>query len=373
MTIRQRSTFSTSTGPPARGEVVLGVDTHGEVHVAAVVCSLGQTLGIKSFPAAAAGYRRLLAWVRKLGTVRRAGVEGTGTFGAGLSRYLLAQQVVVFEVNRPDRSARRLLGKSDPLDAQAAARAVLSGRARARAKTGDGPVQSARMFKIAKDSAVKARTQAINQLKAVLVVADPPLRERLSGLGNRELFRTCARLSPCEGEADGSDEDPVAEATLMTLSMLAQRIEQLTGQIDELNQRLTGFVELHAPQLLAPVGIGPDSAATLLITMGDNPERLSTEASFAALCGVSPIEYSSGGRRSRRLNHGGDRQANAALHRIVFTRLRHDRTQAYYERRTQEGKTRREIIRCLKRYAAREVFNLVRTVSTDPRYRGVRD
>ncbi|QEU97153.1 IS110 family transposase [Streptomyces kanamyceticus] len=349
------------------------MDTHGEVHVAAVVCSLGQTLGIKSFPAAAAGYRRLLAWVRKLGTVRRAGVEGTGTFGAGLSRYLLAQQVVVFEVNRPDRSARRLLGKSDPLDAQAAARAVLSGRARARAKTGDGPVQSARMFKIAKDSAVKARTQAINQLKAVLVVADPPLRERLSGLGNRELFRTCARLSPCEGEADGSDEDPVAEATLMTLSMLAQRIEQLTGQIDELNQRLTGFVELHAPQLLAPVGIGPDSAATLLITMGDNPERLSTEASFAALCGVSPIEYSSGGRRSRRLNHGGDRQANAALHRIVFTRLRHDRTQAYYERRTQEGKTRREIIRCLKRYAAREVFNLVRTVSTDPRYRGVRD
>ncbi|MFD9485276.1 IS110 family transposase [Streptomyces sp. NPDC059991] len=301
--------------------------------------------------------------------MRRAGVEGTGTFGADLSRYLLAQHVVVFEVNRPDRSARRLLGKSDPLDAQAAARAVLSGRARARAKTGDGPVQSARMFKIAKDSAVKARTQAINQLKAVLVVADPALRERLSGLGNRELFRICARLSPHEG---GGNEDPVAEATLITLSMLAQRIEQLTGQIDELNQRLTGLVERHAPQLLAPVGIGQDSAVTLLITMSDNPERLSTEASFAALCGVSPIEYSSGGRSSRRLNHGGDRQANAALPRIVFTRLRHDpRTQAYYERRTREGKTRREIIRCLKRYAAREVFNLARTVPTAPRYRGI--
>ncbi|MCX4613104.1 MULTISPECIES: IS110 family transposase [Streptomyces] len=367
MTTRKRSTSSTSTGPPAWGEVVQGVDTHGEVHVAAVVCPLGQILGTKSFPATAVGYRRLLAWARKLGAVRRAGVEGTGTFGAGLSRYLLAQHVVVFEVNRPDRSARRLLGKSDPLDAQAAARAVLSGRAQARAKTGDGPVQSARMFKLAKDSAVKARTQAINQLKAVLVVADPALRERLSGLGNRELFRTCARLSPREGGAGGGDEDTVAEATLMTLNLLAQRIEQLTGQIDELNQRLTGLVERHAPQLLAPVGIGPDSAVTLLITMGDNPERLSSEASFAALCGVSPIEYSSGGRSSRRLNHGGDRQANAALHRIVFTRLRHDpRTQAYYERRTQEGKTRREIIRCLKRYAAREVFNLVRMVSTDP-------
>ncbi|MET8721492.1 IS110 family transposase [Streptomyces misionensis] len=344
-----------------RREVVLGVDTHGEVHVAAVVSPLGKILGTESFPATVAGYQRLLMWARRRGTVRRAGVEGTGTFGAGLSRYLLAQQVEVYEVNRPDRSARRLLGKSDPLDAQAAARAVLSGRARARAKSGDGPVHSARIFKLAKDSAVKARTQAINQLKAVLVIADPALRERLSSLGNRELFRTCARLGPGDGE------NAVARATHMTLRMLAERIEQLTGQIDELNQRLTQLVELHAPQLLVPVGIGPDTAVTLLITMGDNPERLNTEASFAALCGVSPIEYSSGRRSTRRLNHGGDRQANAALHRIVFTRLRHDpRTQAYYERRTQEGKTRREIIRCLKRYAAREVFNLVRTVPGVP-------
>ncbi|MEW2154929.1 IS110 family transposase [Streptomyces sp. NPDC007189] len=337
------------------------MDTHGEVHVAAVISPLGKILGTESFPATAAGYRQLLVWARKLGTVRRAGVEGTGTFGAGLSRYLLAQHVEVYEVNRPDRSARRLLGKSDPLDAQAAARAVLSGRARARAKSGDGPVHSARLFKLAKDSAVKARTQAINQLKAVLVIADPALREQLSSLGNRELFRTCARLG------GGGDEDAVAQATHMTLRMLAERIEQLTGQVNELNQRLTRLVERHAPQLLVPVGIGPDSAVTLLITMGDNPERLNTEASFAALCGVSPIEYSSGRRRTRRLNYGGDRQANAALHRIVFTRLRHDpRTQAYFERRTQEGKTRREIIRCLKRYAAREVFNLVRTVSSVP-------
>ncbi|MEV6021775.1 IS110 family transposase [Streptomyces sp. NPDC052036] len=360
MTTRQRSTSSTSTDPPVPGEVVLGVDTHGEVHVAAVVSSLGKVLGTESFPATMAGYRRLLVWARKLGTVRRAGVEGTGTFGAGLSRYLVAQRVQVYEVNRPDRAARRLLGKSDPLDTQAAARAVLGGGARARAKTGDGPVHSVRMFKLAKDSAVKARTQAINQLKAVLVIADPELRERLSSLGNRELFRTCARLYLC-------DEDAVAQATRITLSLLAQRIEQLTGQIDDLNQRLTRLVEAHAPQLLVPVGIGPDSAVTLLITMGDNPERPNTEASFAALCGVSPIEYSSGRRSSRRLNHGGDRQANAALHRIVFTRLRHDpRTRAYYERRTQEGKTRREIIRCLKRYAAREVFNLVRPVSLAP-------
>jgi transposase len=273
----------------------LGVDTHGEVHVAAVISPLGKILGTEPFPASAAGYRQLLVWARKRGTVRMAGVEGTGTFGAGLSRYLLAQQIQVFEVNRPDRTARRLLGKSDPLDAQAAARAVLSGRARARAKSGDGPVHSARMYKLAKDSAVKARTQAINQLKAVLVIADPALRERLSNLGNAELFRTCARFSPRDG---GGDEDAVTQATHMTLRMLAERIEQLTGQIDELNQRLTRLVERHAPQLLTPVGIGPDSAVTLLITMGDNPERLNTEASFAALCGVSPIEYSSGRRRA---------------------------------------------------------------------------
>ncbi|MEV6740865.1 IS110 family transposase [Streptomyces sp. NPDC051104] len=363
MTTRERST-SSNTDPPVRREVVLGVDTHGEVHVAAVVSPLGKVLGTESFPATAAGYRQLLVWARKRGTVRRAGVEGTGTFGAGLSRYLLAQRVQVYEVNRPDRSARRLLGKSDPLDAQAVARAVLSGRAQARAKSGDGPVHSARLFKLAKDSAVKARTQAINQLKAVLVIADAALREQLSSLGNAELFRTCARLGPPGG---GGGEDAVAQAAHLTLRMLAERIEQLTGQIDELNRRLTRLVERHAPQLLVPVGIGPDSAVTLLITMGDNPERLNTEASFAALCGVSPIEYSSGWRCTRRLNYGGDRQANAALHRIVFTRLRHDpRTRAYYERRTQEGKTRREIIRCLKRYAAREVFNLVRTVSSVP-------
>ncbi|MFE2457582.1 IS110 family transposase [Streptomyces sp. NPDC059402] len=315
MTTRQSST-SSSTDPPVRREVVLGADTHGEVHVAAVVSPLGKILGTESFPATAAGYRQLLAWARRRGTVRRAGVEGAGTFGASLARYLLAQQIQVFEVNRPDRTARRLLGKSDPLDAQAAERAVLSGRARARAKSGDGPVHSARIYKLAKDSAVKARAQAINQLKAVLVIADPALRERMSSLGNAELFRTCARLGPHDG---GGDEDAVTQATHLTLRMLTERIEQLNAQIDELNQRLPRLVEAHAPQLLVPVGIGPHSAVTLLITMGDNPERLNSEASFAALCGVSPIEYSSGRRSTRRLNHGGDRQANAALHRIVFT------------------------------------------------------
>ncbi|MFC9883259.1 transposase [Streptomyces libani] len=266
----------------------------------------------------------------------------------------------VFEVNRPDRTDRRLRGKSDPFDAQNAARAVLSGRAYARAKSGDGAVQIARMYKLTKGSAVKARTQAINQLKAILVTADPDLREQLAGLKTPALVRTCAQFD--DREDDDGVKDAVGQATRIALGLLGQRIDQLTRQIRDLERRLAGLVERHFPQLLVPVGIGPDSAATLLITMGDNPERLCSEASFAALCGVSPVEHSSGRQRHHRLNRGGDRRANAALYRIVQTRLRFDaRTRNYYERRTAEGKTRREIIRCLKRIAAREVFNLVRS------------
>ncbi|WP_457757830.1 IS110 family transposase [Streptomyces mirabilis] len=313
----------------------MGVDTHRDVHVAAVLSVMGTVLATDQFPATAAGYRDLLKWARKSGAVRRAGVEGTGSYGASLSRYLLTQDIDVFDVNRMDRADRRRRGKSDPLDAQNAARAVLSGRARARAKSGDGPVQIARMFKLTKASAVKARTQAINQLKAVLITADPALREELAGLGNAELFRTCARFTDVSSLEEVGEES-VLQATRITLGLL--------------------------------VGIDPDTAVALLITVGDNPERLDSEASFAALCGVSPVERSSGRRQYRRLNRGGDRQANAALHRIVFTRLRVDpRTQDYYERRIKEGKARREIVRCLKRYAAREVFHLVRWLQPGPR------
>ncbi|MFE8957469.1 IS110 family RNA-guided transposase [Streptomyces iakyrus] len=362
---------STSSPPRTRRrpaeEVVLGVDTHRDVHVAAVLSVSGVVLAIDEFPATAAGYRDLLKRARKCGAVRRAGVEGTGSYGASLSRYLLAQGVDVFDVNRMDRADRRRHGKSDPLDAQNAARAVLSGRARARAKSGDGPVQIARMYKLTKVSAVKARTQAINQLKAVLVTADPVLREELAGLGNAELFRTCVQFTDARCREEVGAES-VVQATRITLGLLAHRIGRLSEEIRDVEARLTQLVEQHAPQLLDVVGIGPDTAVALLITMGDNPERLASEASFAALCGVSPVERSSGRRNYRRLNRGGDRQANAALHRIVFTRLRVDpRTQDYYERRIKEGKTRREIVRCLKRYAAREVYHLVKQLQPDPR------
>ncbi|MER6031894.1 transposase [Streptomyces sp. NPDC001851] len=304
-------TGTSSASRPRRrrpaGEVILGVDTHRDAHAVAVLSPVGEAIGTAEFPATAAGYRDLLGWARASGTVRRAGVEGTGSFGAALSCYLLAQGVDVFDVNRFDRADRRRRGKSDPLDAENAARAVLCGRARAQAKAGDGPVEIARMYKLAKDSAVKARTQAINQLKAVLIRADPQLREELAGLGNAELIRTCAGLVD-----DSLNHETDEKAVLhVTLGLLARRIRQLSEEVRELEGRLTRLVERHAPQLLEVVGIGPDTAVTLLITIGDNPERLGSEASFAALCGVSRVES-------------------------------------------------------LKRYAAREVFHLVRPVQPQP-------
>jgi transposase len=275
--------------------VVLGVDTHRDNHVAEALSLSGAVLGTEEFPVTTAGYRDLLKSATKSGTVRRAGVEGTGSYGASLSRYLLAQGVDVFDVNRMDQAERRRRGKTDPLDAQNAARAVLSGRARARAKAGDGPVQIARMHKLTKVSAVKARTQAINQLKAVLITADPALREELAQLGNAELFRTCAQFTDVCGREDAGVESAL-QATRITLGLLARRIGQLSEQIRDVDARLARLVERHAPQLLEVVGIGPDTAVALLITVGDNPERLDCEASFAALCGTTT---SVGSRRAR--------------------------------------------------------------------------
>jgi transposase len=336
-------------------EVVLGVDTHADEHVAALLTAVGGLVTTGSFAATAAGYRALLAWARGHGPVARAGVEGTGSYGAALSRYLRRAGVRVIEVNRPDRAARRRRGKTDPVDAEAAARAVLAGRATVTPKTADGPVETLRLLKLAKDSAVKARTQAINQLKAVLVTADPSLRESLAGLGRATLVRRCAQLADPAGDGD------VAATVVYTLRVLAHRIQHLTGEINDLTRRISGILTSHAPDLLERRGVGPDSAAALLIAAGDNPERLATEASFAALCGASPVEASSGRTHRHRLNRGGDRQANAALYRIALTRLRCDRgTRDYLDRRAAQGKTRREGIRCLKLYIAREIYNLIR-------------
>jgi transposase len=334
-------------------EVVLGVDTHKDVHVAALTTVLGAVLASCPFPATAAGYRQLLAWARTVGVVRRAGVEGTGSYGAALTRFLRGEGIEVIEVNRPDRAKRRHRGKSDTVDAEAAAQAVISRRATAVPKSGTGPVEQIRVYKIAKDSAVKARRQAINQVKAILVNADPALRESLAGLGKMALVTRCAQLH---------DTATSPTATTYTLTTLAKRIRGLSAEIADLLARITAVVEAVAPDLLDEYGVGPDSAAVLLVTAGDNPDRLTSESAFAALCGVSPVEMSSGKTSRRRLNRGGNRQANAALFRIVMTRLRDEpRTRAYLARRTTEGRTKREIMRCLKRYLARDIFQIIRS------------
>jgi transposase len=209
------------------------------------------------------------------------------------------------------------------------------------------------VLKLAKDSAVKARTQTINQLKAVLVAADPALREALSGLTNTMLIRRCAQL-------EATTPADVTSAAVYTLRLLARRILELTAEIHDLVHHISDTITRHCPRLLTRRGVGPDNAAALLITAGDNPHRLHSEASFAALCGVNPLEASSGKTSRRRLNRGGDRQANCALYRIAICRLRGDaRTRDYLTRRITEGKTRREAIRCLKRYIAREIYQII--------------
>lgn len=334
-------------------EVILGVDTHKDIHVAAVISIHGALLGSRSFPTTAEGYRELLDWATALGRVRQAGVEGTHSYGAALTRHLLSTGIGVIEVNQPDKAHRRRRGKTDAIDAEAAARAVLSGRATALAKAGDGHVERIRLFKLAKASATKSRTQTINQLKAILVGADPALRDSMTGLSNPKLVRRCADL-------DSGQPDTLVAAATYILRLLARRIIELTREVDDLNQRITDAVNAHTPKLLQRYGVGPDTAAALLLAAGDNPHRLTSEASFAALCGASPIEMSSGKTQRRRLNRGGDRQANSALYMIVIARLRWDlRTRAYIDRRIGEGKTKREAIRCLKRYVARELYELI--------------
>jgi transposase len=347
--------------------VILGVDTHRDTHIAVLISGHGAVLDSHRFPTTQTGYHDLITWAQNRGRLARAGVEGTSSYGTALTRHLHATGVQVIEVNQPDRADRRRRGKTDTLDAEAAARAVLSGRATATAKTATGPVECVRLFKMAKDSAVKSRTQAINQLKAVLIRADPALRESLTGLSNPRLIRRCTELD--HTELDHTELDQAAaihnatyRAAAYTLYTLATRIQRLTQEITQLTTQINTTLTTAHPALLQRRGVGPDTAAALLITAGDNPDRLHTEASFAALCGASPIEMSSGKTQRHRLNRGGDRRANSALHTIVLTRLRWDtRTRDYMTRRQTEGRTRREAMRGLKRYVAREIYQIITT------------
>lgn len=337
--------------PALHGEgVILGVDTHKDVHVAAILTIAGVLLATHSFATTHDGYAATLVWAHRFGDVNAAGIECTGSYGSALMKFLQTQNVKVFEVNQPDRALRRKAGKTDAVDAEAAARAVIAGRSLATPKTGIGAAEELRQMRLVKSSAVKARTTAINQLKGLVVGAEPALRDQLRALTTKALGRACALLLPSTVER-------------MLMSELATRIHHLSEQLSRLETAMTRTVTACAPELLARPGVGYDSAAALLIAVGDNPERMKNEASFAALCGVSPVEFSSGKTTKRRLNRGGNRQANAALYRIVLTRIRWDETtQNYLQNRTEKGKSKRDVIRCLKRYLAREIFTILKTL-----------
>lgn len=327
-----------------------GVDTHLDVHVAAAVDANGGTLGVESFPTTPAGFAQLHEWLSSFGLVARVGVEGTGAYGAGLARFLRGQGLEVIEVDRPNRQLRRRAGKSDVVDAVEAARGALSGRASGIAKTADGNAEAIRALLIAKRSARDTRIMCLNQIRHLGFTAPDELRERLRGVPRRRLAHVAAALRP-------SGTDPVTNATKLALQTLGRRVLDLDTTTERLDQHLATLVRATAPGLLALEGVGTDTAAILIVAAGDNPQRLRSEAAFAHLCGVAPIEASSGKTIRHRLNRGGNRQANHALWRIVFTRMSSDRrTRVYVTRRLAEGRSKPEIIRVLKRYVAREVY-----------------
>jgi transposase len=318
-----------------------------------MVCVLdqrGAELGVQPFSADPAGYRKTLAWARSFGTVERAGVEGTGTYGAGLTRYLHSHDVAVIEVRSPNRQRRRSHGKSDPVDAVAAARAAQSGEADAQPKTRTGSVEAIRALRLARRSAAHSRVDALNQMRALLVTGPDQLRASLRGATVWRMVTTAARFRL-------TDPTTASGATKYALRELAHRVQGLDAEIDRLDAILRPLIAATAPDLVACHGVGPDTAGALLVTAGDNPGRLRNEAAFAHMCGSAPIDASSGLVKRKRLNRGGDRTANEALWRIVMVRMVSDpRTRLYVERRTKEGLSKREIIRCLKRYVARELY-----------------
>lgn len=331
--------------------ICAGVDTHLDVHVVAALDERGGLLGVERFETTTQGYRNLIEWLRGFGEVDLVGVEGTGSYGAGLTRHLHRAGIRVVEVDRPNRQRRRRRGKSDPQDAIAAARAAQSGDACGEAKTRDGNVETMRVLRIARSSARRSRTQALNQMRSIICTAPDPIRDELRHLNVHQLLQKASAYRP-RNKAD------VARATRFTLRMLAKRAIALEAEVKEIDAILKDLVSDTAPDLVARSGLGTDTTSALLVAAGDNPNRLRSEASFAHLCGVAPIDASSGKHQRHRLNRGGDRQANSALWHIVITRMAADQTtRDYIHRRMSEGLTKKEAIRCLKRHIAREVYH----------------
>jgi transposase len=338
--------------------IVGGVDTHKDLHVAAVVDEVDRVLASQCFATTRHGYKQMLAWMRTFGSLQRVGIEATGSYGAGLLRYMQKAGVEVLEVTTPDKHDRRKRGKNDDLDAQNAAHA---GKRTVTPKSRDGMIESLRVLKACRKTAVAARRVALQMIQNTIVCAPDELRETLRKMTRMQLIRTRAAWRP-----DLTDYRNVASAYRITLKSLGRRYLELHDEIADLDTMIVAIVDELAPALVARNSIGHETAAQLLLTAGDNVQRLRSEASFAALCGVSPVPASSGKTTRHRLSRGGDRAANSALHIIAIGRLRTDpRTQTYVAKRITEGHSKLEAIRCLKRYIAREVFSLIKQRSQE--------
>jgi transposase len=331
-------------------QITGGVDTHLDVHVAAALDDHGGLLGTASFATTPNGYRELAEWLGSFGVIVLVGVEGTGSYGAGLTRYLQAAAIEVVEVDRPNRQRRRRAGKSDTHDAVSAARAAFAGDALGAAKTRDGNVEAIRVLRLARSSAMRDRSRALNQMRSLVTTAPDELRSQLRGLTITKLVRVASGFRPAE-------RTDVTSANRLALKTLARRIRGLDDEIGLLDDRLAPLVAETAPDMLERVGVGTDTAGALLVAPGENANRIRNERAFARLCGAAPLDASSGKQQRHRLSRAGDRQANSALWRIVITRLSYDpATRQYLQRRCAEGKTKTEAIRCLKRYVARELY-----------------
>ena len=350
-------TRQTPTDNPTTLSVVMGVDTHQRTHHACVLDATGRRLADREFEASAEGYRALLRWAKTFGTVTAAGVESTGSYGAGLAQHLMSERVSVYEVSRPDKTTRARQGKSDAIDAESAARQVLAGTATGLPKTKTGIVEAIRAVKIPRDSAVKDRGRAACQMRDLVTAAPDPIRAELLGHSTRQRVARAAGYRPDRTRL----EDPL-QATKHALRALARRILELDAEIDEADRALAVLVPRAVPTLLRLHRVGIQSAAQLAITAGQNIARMRSEAAFAKLTGVAPIPASSGKTHRHRLNRGGDRQANSTLHLIIIGRLKdHQPTRAYMARRHNDRFSKRDAIRCLKRYLARETYQALKT------------
>ncbi|MBT2586509.1 IS110 family transposase [Arthrobacter sp. ISL-95] len=340
--------------------VIAGVDTHADTHHVALISQHGTHLADEKFVATGSGYRAIIGYITQFGPVIAVGIEGTGSYGAGLARVLAIEGFEVVEVNRTNRQSRRLRGKSDPLDAYQAAESVLAGRGTSTPKARDGYVEALRVLRTARTSAIKDRTAVLTQISGILVAAPEAIRAKYRAQTTPARLKAMAALRP-----DSDTADP-AVATAITLKRLARRHQHLTTETEDCDTDLARIISENAPALTHVTGVGT-AVSQLLVTIGDNPERLGSEAQFAALAGVAPIPASSGKTTRHRLSRGGDRAANAAIHHIVLARMCTDqRTKDYVAKRTKDGKSKREIMRCLKRYVAREIYRVLQNPRPAP-------